>query len=161
MSVSKCHNRSVTLSRYKKMPKEYKKKLPQFTPYSKGSPCTLYTKPKLLNPRGEDGQLDTSTQILSYKWVDACLKCQKGDKIKEGLWLKKADVKDQKRNPNKTLRYFLFEFKDCSCCNKYHTIDKIENLDEQATPVEPPDTGSPVSEEGSPVPETMYFLKGP
>jgi len=96
------------------MPKETRDhKLPSFKPYNKGSPCTLYTKPRLLNPRGSDGQLDTSTQIISYKWVDASLKCQRGDKTKYKLWLKRSEVKDQKKKPNKMLRYFLFDFKDC------------------------------------------------
>jgi len=51
-------------------------------------------------------------------------KVPKRDKIKEGLWVKRSEVKDQKKKPNKTLRYFLFDFKNCSCGNKFHFIEK-------------------------------------
>jgi len=132
--VSLCHA-------LKKIPKETKHhKLPQFKPYNKGSPCTLYTKPRLLNPRGPDGQLDTSTQIISYKWVDACLKYQRGDKIKEGLWLKMAEVKDQKRNPTKSYATFYLSLKTVRAATSFTTLKKIDDASEEATAVECPDS---------------------
>jgi len=90
--------------------------------------CTLTCAPRMVNPRGEDGQLTKDNPTISKRWLACELTCDEGNSKRSDVWLQRDVCLSGKENVSmvKQIKYFLYMFKACSCGHSYHNIGKIE-----------------------------------
>ena len=95
-------------------------------PYSKGGTCTLTCEPRTVYPK-KDGELDTESPIVSKRWLQCTLSCDKGSSKKEDIWMAREVALRGKSEVAKIkqIKFFLFGFKDCDCGEQFHSITKI------------------------------------